>query len=821
MERTHPEYGGQRVAAVILARNEQATIREVVEGAARLVSEVVVMDGHSTDQTAAIARAAGAIVYRDPGRGKGSAIRRSLELVNADILVFIDADGSHDPADIPKLVMPLVRREAELCVGSRFTGGSEELSLSFAQLIRTIGNILMNIAINKRWHTALTDTLNGFRAVRRDAVLAVRLTEDTHTIEQEMVMKMLRHRYRVANAPAHEYPRRFGESHINIWKEWPKFVWCVVANIARKDLPSPERWWRSPWALLGLALVATAVLLPSGTYAPLPSREPLGAVPIDGIVLLRIALLLGGLGFVIPAIRRWHFTPLDSSARAPIPAVASDDLTPRVAHRLLLAITLVALVLRLVNLGSSLWLDEITPIEMYRDASAVQVLMSYSSSNNHLLNTLLVKLATRFLGEREWVVRLPAMIFGVATVPAVYWVSRLMLSRRASLAVAALLATSYHHVFFSQNARGYSAYLLFSLLATGFYVKGLRTDRRARWAWYVVTMVLDFASHLISAFVVAGHVLVGVVAVVLVRRRGGPWLPLCRRLAAVFGVTGILVFQLYAAAMPQMYAYMKTVYAGDPAAGYTLFSPELVAEVARSLSLGLGAWAPLLALIALPVVGLGLARSLVRNWALVLALALPAVLQALFFAVRHLVFSPRFFLLALPLVLLILVQGLYTVAGYVARAFARPPGFARRLAAAVVLLFAVGSLLQLRSYYVIPKQDYLGSLEFIEHTRRPDEIVIVIHLAEHGFRFYGGHRGLREGERYFYVRSVAALDGVLSANPGRRSLLVTTFPRALRLSYPELYERLGREWVVVRSFPGTVGDGDISVWKQRGPPSRT
>lgn len=231
------EYKGKRVVSVILARNEERTIAEAVLGAKPFVHDVVVMDGRSTDRTADVAREAGARVMADPGRGKGSAIRASLDLVEADVLVFMDADGSHDPADIPRLAGAVARGDADLAVGSRFAGGSDELSVNIGQLIRTIGNISMNIAINKRWGTELTDTLNGFRAIRRDAGRRAELREDTHTIEQEMVMKMLRHRFRVTNIAAHEYPRKFGESHIRIWREWPKFVWCVIANLLPRDLP--------------------------------------------------------------------------------------------------------------------------------------------------------------------------------------------------------------------------------------------------------------------------------------------------------------------------------------------------------------------------------------------------------------------------------------------------------------------------------------------------------------------------------------------------------------------------------------------------------
>jgi dolichol-phosphate mannosyltransferase len=236
------DYGDCRVAAVILARNEEHTNAAADSGAARFVHAVFVMDGHSGDRTAAEAAKAGAQVHLDPGRGKGSAIRHSLPLVDADVVVFMDADGSHDPADIPRLAGPVVRGEAELCIGSRFAGGSEELSVSASQLIRTIGNISMNIVINRRWRTTLTDTLNGFRAIRREAAQRIRMTEDTHTIEQEMAMKMLRHGYRVINVPTHEYARKYGVSHINIWREWPTFVWCMATNIARFDIPpDPSR----------------------------------------------------------------------------------------------------------------------------------------------------------------------------------------------------------------------------------------------------------------------------------------------------------------------------------------------------------------------------------------------------------------------------------------------------------------------------------------------------------------------------------------------------------------------------------------------------
>jgi len=235
------ETPSKSVVTVILAKDEELSIAEAVSGARRYCERVVVMDGHSTDLTVKRARAEGAEVHADPGKGKGAAIRASLSLVEEPIVVFMDADGSHDPADIPRLAAPIAAGNADLCVGSRFTGGSEELSITIGQLIRTIGNISMNIAINKRWGVELTDTLNGFRAVRREAALEVGLREDIHTIEQEMVMKMLLAGYRVINIPTHEYSRQHGESHIKIWRQWPRFVGCVVKHVVAVNRPSSER----------------------------------------------------------------------------------------------------------------------------------------------------------------------------------------------------------------------------------------------------------------------------------------------------------------------------------------------------------------------------------------------------------------------------------------------------------------------------------------------------------------------------------------------------------------------------------------------------
>ncbi len=573
-------------------------------------------------------------------------------------------------------------------------------------------------------------------------------------------------------------------------------------------------------AILGIALVVAGVFLPRDGYNPLVPSEPLPLPPIDGLTLLQISIVLEGLVLIWLGLRRWTFTRLTEAERLQIISTPTDAEVSheRIDHWLLAAITLFALVLRLVSLNTDLWIDEIAPLVAYAPASLLQVLVTYGGSNHHLLNTLLVKIAVTLFGEQEWVVRLPAVVFGTATIPALYWVARQVMSRRASLAVALLLAVSYHHIFFSQNARGYTAYLFFSLVSSRLLVMGLREDRSRVWALYILTTVLNFASLLISSFVLAAHLVVGALALLDVQRRGLSPLPLLRRLIAVYALIGLLVFQLYAMVLPQMYAVMRTVYV-DPASGYAPLSLEFFAELLRGIASGFGLGVVLGALPLLIMGGvaaaIGFVTLLRRNWALMLALTMPGLIHIIFLTVGNLVFSPRFFLLALPVAILSAVQGIDDLTAYLARRLNNAQVSAPRLSAALLLILCAASLFSLRTYYVVPKQPYRDSLSYVESTRRPGDIVVVIHLAEAGYRYYGKHYGIAEGQDYFYVRSLNTLNAVLAAHPNKRCLLVTTFARALQISYPDLYTRIEQGWTRMRTFPATIGDGDIAVWVQR------
>jgi dolichol-phosphate mannosyltransferase len=220
-----------KTCLVIPTLNEEATIADVVRETLPYVDEVLVVDGHSTDRTRELAEEAGARAVLDPRMGKGAALRHALQATDAEIVVYIDADGSHEASDIPRLVAPIKAGEADLVVGCRMTGGSDELHGDLFKFTRLIGSEIITMTINYRWNVRLTDVQNGFRAIRRDVGLALGMRENRFAIEEEMVMRALRKKYRVLNVSSHEYKRRHGVSRIVLQRDWFSFVWCVAKHV--------------------------------------------------------------------------------------------------------------------------------------------------------------------------------------------------------------------------------------------------------------------------------------------------------------------------------------------------------------------------------------------------------------------------------------------------------------------------------------------------------------------------------------------------------------------------------------------------------------
>ncbi|HET7601309.1 MAG TPA: glycosyltransferase family 2 protein [Gemmatimonadales bacterium] len=152
------------VSVIVPAFNEEATIAGVVEAVARRVprAEIVVVDDASQDQTAARAAAAGARVIRRPyNLGNGAGVKTGIRAASGDVVVIVDGDGQHDPADIPRLLAHL--GSYDMVIGARNRAGQQNFG-------RWLGNTLLNRLGSYLVGAEMRDLTSGFRAMRRDVI---------------------------------------------------------------------------------------------------------------------------------------------------------------------------------------------------------------------------------------------------------------------------------------------------------------------------------------------------------------------------------------------------------------------------------------------------------------------------------------------------------------------------------------------------------------------------------------------------------------------------------------------------------------------------
>lgn len=220
-----------RVTAIVPTKNEAEGIAAVVDSLRPFVDEILVVDGHSTDGTREAAEAAGARVILDNNKGKGDAYWVGIQNANGAILVFIDADGSHDVNDVPVLIKPIVEDAADLVIASRHKGGSDEWKGDVDTWLRAVGSGFLSVVINKRWGSNLTDVLNGFRAARREAALTAGLRAHDFDVEQHMIAQFLKHGFRVTEVASHERCRKWGRSKLPTFRKAYLFFWRLFLDM--------------------------------------------------------------------------------------------------------------------------------------------------------------------------------------------------------------------------------------------------------------------------------------------------------------------------------------------------------------------------------------------------------------------------------------------------------------------------------------------------------------------------------------------------------------------------------------------------------------
>jgi glycosyltransferase involved in cell wall biosynthesis len=201
-----------RVSVIIPTRNEARAIgRVLADLPADLITEVLVVDNHSSDGTPEIAARMGARVVREPRRGYGRACLTGLAHTSApDVVVFLDGDYSDRPVELPRLLAPIRDGRADITLGSRLTGPRMPGALPWHA---AFGNRLAAGLISLLFGQRITD-LGPFRAARADVLRVLALEETTYGWAVEMILKGALRGFRIVEVPV-SYHSRIGKSKIS------------------------------------------------------------------------------------------------------------------------------------------------------------------------------------------------------------------------------------------------------------------------------------------------------------------------------------------------------------------------------------------------------------------------------------------------------------------------------------------------------------------------------------------------------------------------------------------------------------------------------
>ena len=483
------------------------------------------------------------------------------------------------------------------------------------------------------------------------------------------------------------------------------------------------------------------------------------------------------------------------------------------------AVLVVAAALRLYKLDAPLWFDEIATITEFVRAPVSQLIADYSSFNNHLFFSLQAKLSTSLFGETAWAARLPAMLFGLGSIWLTWRLARRMLGPAEALLVAALLATSYHHIWFSQNARGYTELMFWSLASLVVFVEGIGEKSIGRWALFSACLAAAMYTHLTAAFFIAalGLVYAGMLLarwfaparapslLTAPQDRAAQWAPM-------FGFIGggVLTLILCAPALPQMTSLVAGVKEVSEVEVMREYHNPLWTILEGLRTLGGGGFIALAAPFAFFFAALGAAGLWRRDPVTVLVgvLAIPVTIAAL--DIMSMRIWPRFFFTEIAFAFLFMTHGVFMTAGFFSKLAAQ---WTPRLPATQTNLFALAALVMLAASmvlavrnYAAPKQNFPAAISLIEREGAPASSVGVVGWGYYPLSAY-------YGMSWKDVRKLSDLDAL--APQGEERWIVAAFPERTSRENADIWAVLEKSYERIAYIPGTLGDGGIVVFRSK------
>ena len=252
----HPSTRAARptVSVVIPTLNEERNLPHVLAGLPAGVDEVIVVDGHSTDNTVEVARRLrpDVRIVMQTRRGKGNALASGFAAASGEIIVMLDADGSTDPREIPRFVAALLAG-ADFAKGSRFVadGRSDDITP-----VRRLGNRFLNGLVNLAYRTRYTDLCYGYNAFWRGCLHDMQLDVggapeldadqtmrwgDGFEIETIINVRVARAGLRIAEVPSYERPRLHGASNLSVISDGLRVLRCIASERFRSRQPRTDQ----------------------------------------------------------------------------------------------------------------------------------------------------------------------------------------------------------------------------------------------------------------------------------------------------------------------------------------------------------------------------------------------------------------------------------------------------------------------------------------------------------------------------------------------------------------------------------------------------
>lgn len=472
----------------------------------------------------------------------------------------------------------------------------------------------------------------------------------------------------------------------------------------------------------------------------------------------------------------------------------------------LVLLVLCGLALRLINLNNGLWLDEITSLIDFARLPFSEIITTYTRTNQHIFYSVLAHFSIGMLGEYPWSLRLPSIVFGVLSIPALYLLGQFVTTKKEAILATILLTVSYHHIWFSQNARAYTMLLFWTLVVTYIFLRNRERNNYALWLGYAVAIALGIYTHLTMVFVLFSHILIYLWQFLKISNKDVNNRVRWKRAPLGFFLSVLFSFFLYLPILAQMtHFYLQRK---QTALSHVSSPFWAIIETLSGLQAGLGTGLAGLFLCAI-IFGSGLLSYAKENRTVIALLLLPAAITGVAAVALHRPIFPRFFLFMLGFILLITVRGAMNVGSYLEKAIvinSIHKVIKNRLGIALVILLIFLSLFSLKHLYRFPKQDYRGAMNFVESHRVGHESVLAV-----GFASFYPYNNYYNNKDWQPIESLIQLENTLTKE--NRTWLVYAFPTYLETSDPDLVAFINENFTTVKVFHGTVRGGDIYVTK--------